>query len=125
MLHVGRSNTILYVDRWHDVVAFYRDGLGLAIEFENDWFVEFAVAPASFVSVADAARASVRPGDGAGLTLSWRVADVHAVRRELTDRGLSVGEVGRRWGADVLDLFDPSGNRLEFWSSDDPASGAG
>ena len=117
MLHVGRSNTILYVDRWRDVVAFYRDGLGLAIEFENDWFVEFSVGPASFVSVADAARASIRPGHGAGLTLSWQVADVRAVRADLIERGIDVGEVGRRWGAVVFDVLDPSGNRLEFWSA--------
>lgn len=110
-----RSNTILYSDRWVETVAFYRERLGLAVEFENDWFVEFSVAPGAFVSVADASRATVAPGRGAGVTLSLQVDDVHQLRADLLRSGGEVGDVGRRWGADVLYLHDPSGNRVEFW----------
>lgn len=116
MIDVERTNTILYCDRWSDAVAFYRDALGLAVVFENDWFVEFAVGAGAFVSVADAARSSMAPGDGSGLTLSWRVADVTAVRSELRRRGVDVGAVGSRWGAATFDVCDPSGNRIEFWA---------
>ncbi len=121
MVDVRRSNTILYSDRWRATVAFYRDVLALGIEFQNDWFVEFAVGPGAFVSIADAARSSIAPGNGAGVTLSWRVDDVHRVRAELIDRGVAVGEVTTRWGSEVLDVFDPSGNRVELWSSDSPS----
>jgi catechol 2,3-dioxygenase-like lactoylglutathione lyase family enzyme len=121
MVRVRRSNTILYCDRWLATVDFYRDVLALRIAFRNDWFVEFAVGPGAFVSIADAARSSIRPGNGAGVTLSWRVDDVHDVRAELIDRGIEVGEITARWGADVLDVFDPSGNRVELWSSDAPS----
>ena len=116
MLEVERTNTVLYVDRWTDAVVFYREVLGLAVAFENDWFVEFVVHEGAYVSVADASRSSVRAGDGAGLTLSWQVADVDALRTSLHDAGADVGELGTRFGARVLDVFDPAGNRIEFWS---------
>jgi catechol 2,3-dioxygenase-like lactoylglutathione lyase family enzyme len=116
MIAVERTNTVLYCERWVETVAFYRDTLGLDVAFENDWFVEFAVHPGAYVSIADAARTSVRPGDGSGITLSWRVADVTAVRSALAEAAVSVGEPRRRFGADVIDVFDPSGNRIEFWS---------
>jgi catechol 2,3-dioxygenase-like lactoylglutathione lyase family enzyme len=116
VVQVQRSNTILYTERWAECVEFYRAGLCLAVTHENDWFVEFALGPDSFVSIADAARSSVEPGDGRGVTLSLRVDDVNATRSALVAAGVAVGEVGTRWGAVVIDVFDPSGNRLEFWS---------
>lgn len=116
MIRPARTNTILYCERWTETVAFYRDVVGLPEEFANDWFVEFALGAGSFLSVADAARASIRPSGGAGLTLSWQVADVAAVREELVAAGAAVGELRRRWGSPVLDLFDPEGNRVELWS---------
>lgn len=122
MVAVERTNTVLYCERWPETVRFYRHALGLAVTFENDWFVEFAVRPGAFLSVADASRSSIRPGDGAGLTLSWQVADITAVRSSLADAGVAVGELGRRFGSDVFDVFDPAGNRIEFWS-DSPGDG--
>ena len=116
MVTVRRSNTILYTDRWADTVAFYRDSLSLTIAFENDWFVEFALGAGSFVSVADAARSSIAPGRGDGITLSLQVDDVYAVRSDLVRAGVETGEAGVRWGADVVDLHDPSGNRVELWA---------
>lgn len=112
---VRRANTILYTDRWAETVAFYRDTLGLRISFENEWFVELE-AGGAFVSVADARRSSVAPGEGAGITLSLQVDDVHEARAELAQAEVAVGDVGLRWGADVLDLYDPVGNRVELWS---------
>lgn len=116
MVAVERTNTVLYCEQWAETARFYRHALGLAVTFENDWFVEFAVCPGAFLSVADASRSSIRPGDGAGITLSWQVADITAVRSSLAATGVSVGEPTRRFGADVFDVFDPAGNRIEFWS---------
>ena len=98
------------------MVAFYRETLALRVDFENEWFVEFAVGPGTFVSVADAGRATIPPGRGAGITLSLQVDDVHDVRSELLRRGAEVTQVVIRWGAEVLDVRDPAGNRLEFWA---------
>jgi catechol 2,3-dioxygenase-like lactoylglutathione lyase family enzyme len=116
MVHVERSNTILYCERWTETVAFYRDVLGFTVAFENDWFVEFAVHAGSFVSIANASRSSIRTGDGAGLTLSWQVADVDAVGASLRDAGVDVGDLTTRFGACAIDVLDPTGNRIEFWS---------
>lgn len=116
MLDVDRVNTVLYCDRWTETVAFYRDLLGLAVAFENDWFVEFEVTADSFLSIADAARATVGAGDGRGITLSWRVADVAAARAAMIGAGVDAGPVRARFGSPVVDLYDPSGNRIELWS---------
>lgn len=119
MVSPRRSNTIVYTNRWGDTVAFYRDSLGFGVAFANDWFVEFEVAPGAYLSVADAARATVAAGDGRGITLSFRVDDVAAARAELVGRDVEVSAVGERWGAAVVDLHDPAGNRVELWSSPD------
>jgi catechol 2,3-dioxygenase-like lactoylglutathione lyase family enzyme len=113
---VGRSNTILYCQLWADTVDFYRRVLGLAVSFENDWFVELVLGGDSFVSVADAARATIPSSGGAGITLSWQVADVAASRLALAERGVAVGEIISRWGAATLFVTDPEGNRIELWS---------
>lgn len=116
MLHVERSNTILYCARWNETVAFYRGLLGGAVTFENDWFVELAVGDGSYVSIADASRATIEPAAGAGITLSWQVADVEATRLVLLDVGIPVSAVITRFGAQVVDVFDPEGHRIELWS---------
>lgn len=116
MLAIRRTNTIVYCERWEATVAFYRDALELAITFANEWFVEFQLTPESFLSVADHRRATIAAGGGAGLTLSWQVADVAAARRLLLERGVEVGPVRSRWGAATVDLHDPEGNRIELWT---------
>ena len=87
-MQIQRSNTILYCERFADMVAFYRDVLRLDVAFENEWFVEFSLGSGAFLSVADATRASIRSGDGRGLTMSWRVADVHEARAALIASGV-------------------------------------
>lgn len=116
MVRAARANTILYCEPWNETIEFYRDALGLAITFENDWFVEFEVAPGCFVSIADSRRSSIAPGDGRGITLSWEVADVAAERRRLLAHGVAAGELRPRFGSLTVDLFDPTGNRIELWS---------
>lgn len=120
MIQVERANTILYCDPWAATVAFYRRVLALDVSFENDWFVEFSVGPGSYLSVADARRSSVDAGDGTGLTISLRVPDVATARSTLLDAGVDVGAIGIRFGSPFVDVHDPSGNRLEFWSSTTP-----
>ena len=116
MIDVLRVATILYSRRWPDSVAFYRDILGLPTVVEKDWFVELQVGATGFLGVADAARASVAGGDGAGLTLSWQVGDLGATRRQLVEAGVAVSETRSRWGAKVAYIFDPDGYRIELWS---------
>ena len=109
------TNTIIYCGQWADVVDFYRHRLGLRPTMERDWFVEFEIHTGAHLSVADASRATIAPGDGSGLTLSWRVADIEAARARLATRG-EVSAVRERWDADAFVVFDPVGNRIEFWA---------
>ena len=111
-----RTNTILYCQAYEESVRFYRDLLKLEIAAEKDWFVEFHLGNEAFVSVADAGRTHIPAGSGAGITLSWQVEDVRALRYRLVDIGIDVSPVVWRWGAWVLFLWDPSGNRIELWS---------
>jgi catechol 2,3-dioxygenase-like lactoylglutathione lyase family enzyme len=113
---VARVNTILYCTEWAATVGFYRDQLELPVEFANDWFVEFALGDAAFVSVADARRSTIDAGDGRGITLSWEVADVRVAGDALRAVGVDVSTVTRRFGSEVIDLFDPAGNRIELWA---------
>lgn len=111
-----RANTILYCRNWLPTVEFYRDRLGLAVHFQNDWLVEFQVAGASFVSVADAARATIMSCGGQGITLSFRVEDIVQAHCDLAAGGLAPTAIGRVWGAQAFYLFDPEGHRIEIWA---------
>jgi catechol 2,3-dioxygenase-like lactoylglutathione lyase family enzyme len=110
-----RSNTILYCRQWRRTVDFYSRCLGLAVSFENDWLVEFQVSDSSFVSIADAARATIGSADGLGITLSFKVADVKRTHRELTQAGVSLSAMRRIWGVKAFYVFDPEGHRIEIW----------
>ena len=111
------TNTILYCQRWQETVDFYRHKLQFPITFESDWFVEFQLTPTSRLSVADERRATIKSSGGAGLTLTFQVADAEQAWQELNGRGLSLGPVkDHAWGARVFYFFDPEGHRLEVWS---------
>lgn len=114
---VNRSNTILYVRRWNETVAFYRDRLGLEIAFRNDWIVEFRLTPTAFLSVADQSRTTMASGNGKGVTLSFQIDDLQAAHRAFMKDGLTPTAIRTQvMGADVFYLFDPERNRIEFWS---------
>jgi catechol 2,3-dioxygenase-like lactoylglutathione lyase family enzyme len=108
-------NTILYCRAWPDTVDFYRRVLGLTATYSTDWFVEFRITHDAFVSVADASRATIEAGGGRGLTVSIRVDDLAGVRSRIESRGGTPTSVDRRFGAEVFDVHDPEGNRIEFW----------
>lgn len=115
-LDVVRTNTILYCAQWADTVAFYRDTLGLEVTHETDWFIEVSLADTAHLSLADAARATVPPGRGAGITLSWEIADVAATHATLVGLGVDVTDVATRWSAHYVELHDPEGTRIELWA---------
>jgi catechol 2,3-dioxygenase-like lactoylglutathione lyase family enzyme len=121
-LPIRRANTILYTCRWADTVPFYEETLGLAVSFRNDWFVEFQLAPGTYLSLADARRTrDPQTGAAQGVTLSWQVANLTAVRRWLQQRGVVLGPVQIRWGARTTDIHDPAGHRIELWQA--PSAG--
>ncbi len=116
---IQRTNTILYCQPWPPVAAFYRDQLGLPIAWQNDWLVEFQLTPQSFLSIADARRATVGATMGQGITLTWQVADVAHQRAVWLAQGVEISPVQARWGAQVCYFSDPVGNRIELWAVTD------
>lgn len=113
---IERANTVFYCATWAPTVAFYRSTLGLAVTFENDWFVEFSLGEAASLSIADAARATIDAVAGQGVTITLRVPDVARVHDVLRSRGVELTEIIERWGGHVCYCRDPEGHRIEFWS---------
>jgi uncharacterized glyoxalase superfamily protein PhnB len=112
------TNTILYCRRWQETVDFYRDKLQFPITFASDWFVEFQLAGAAHLSVADERRATVKSSGGAGITLTFQVDDADQAWQALSQQGLTLGPLkDHAWGARVFYFFDPEGHRLEVWSA--------
>ena len=114
---IQRTNTILYCERWVETVSFYRDLLALSISHENDWFVEFELGGSAYLSVANAARATVSSSHGDGITLSWEVDDLVAARENLQLKDVETTSIQAKWGAQVFYFHDPEGHRLEFWAA--------
>lgn len=114
-MKIKSTNTILYCKQWQETVAFYRDGIKLLALLSNDWFVEFKLNETSRLSVADEARASIKSGDGKGITISLQVADLGQTLAELKEAGINSSPVKEVWGAKAVYVRDPEGNRIEFW----------
>jgi len=114
---VQRTNTILYCAQWAATVAFYRDQLRLPITYSNTWFVELQLGPTAYLSLADSERTTIRPANGAGLTLSWQVVDIRLIQQQLTDLGIATTAIKQKWGAQVLYFHDPEGHRIELWEA--------
>lgn len=113
-----RTNTILYCRHWQETVSFYKEYLELPVVFANEWFVEFELTKTSFLSIANAARATISAVQGQGITLTWQVSDVAAVKAKLEKQGIVTTPIKRKWQARVCYCSDPEGHRLEFWTAE-------
>ncbi|MCB9152308.1 MAG: VOC family protein [Caldilineaceae bacterium] len=112
---IQRNNTILYCQQWDATMRFYGDLLRLPVTFANDWFVEFQLTDGAFLSIANAARATIKPAQGHGITLSWRVDDIALAHQQLRGAGIEATPITAKWGARVLYFHDPEGHRIELW----------
>ncbi len=116
-MEIQTANTILYCWNWQETVAFYKEKLHLKITVDLDWFVEFELNPKSRLSIADAARTSRGSCEGKGITLTLQVNDIERAHARLQAMGLNPPGIREHpWGGRVVYIFDPEGNRLEFWS---------
>ena len=115
-MQIKSANTILYCRKWEEMVAFYQTGLKLPITASTEWFVEFKLTGTSRLSVADESRTSIKSGSGKGITIGLQVEDIEASRTQLEDAGLNPTAIKEVWGAKAFYIFDPEGNRIEFWS---------
>lgn len=112
------ANTIIYCRRWPESMHFYRDVLQLGISFQKDeWFIEFVVNGAAHLSIADAAKCTIPPGGGVGITLSFFVQDLRAAQALFTQHGIATtGIKAQGWRAPYFYVHDPEGTRIEFWT---------
>ena len=117
VMEIQTANTILYCAKWQETVAFYQTRLDLQVLTALEWFVEFRLNATARLSIADAARTTMNSCDGKGITLAWEVDDIEATHAYLQEAGLYPPQIrDHAWGAKVFFIFDPEGNRLEFWS---------
>lgn len=115
LFEIPRTNIILYCQQWPAVAEFYGTVLGLPVQYQNDWFIEYQIHEGCYLSVANAQRATIQSASGQGITLSWQVADVALAREQLTQQQVEVTAIKHKWGALVCYLHDPEGNRIELW----------
>lgn len=115
-MEIQTSNIILYCHKWHETVAFYRDRLGFPVHFSNEWFVEFALSSTARLSVANQEQSSIKSGEGKGITVSLEVNDIETVRAFMEKSGLAPTAMKEIWKSRLFYIYDPEGNRIEFWS---------
>ncbi|MDC7228244.1 MAG: VOC family protein [Spirochaetales bacterium] len=115
-------NTILYCRNWNETVDFYKNGMKLPELFRNEWFVEFELNSMARISIANEAEASVRSSGGRGVTITIEITDLDQIYSVCCGSGLNPTEIKEHpWGGRVFYLFDPEGNRLEFWTANSKA----
>ena len=116
-MHVRTVNTILYCRKWVETVDFYKTRLKLQVTASLEWFVEFKLNETSRLSIANAARTSIDTSEGRGITITLEVDDIETTHSCLKEAGVNPTAImDHRWGARVIYVYDPEGNRLEFWS---------
>jgi predicted enzyme related to lactoylglutathione lyase len=98
------------------VITFYKTTLKLDVNMSNEWFVEFKLTDNAYLSIANESRASIKSSHGQGVTITFEVEDIEASHVFLTEIGCFPGPIKTHaWEASVIYIYDPEGNRLEFW----------
>jgi len=115
-VQIKTSNTILYCQKWAETVAFYRDVLKLDVHFANDWFVEFSINNWARLSIANEVSASINSCNGQGITVCFQLDDVQIIHNYLMEAGVRPTPTKVIWGSRAFYVYDPEGNRIEFWS---------
>lgn len=108
----------LFVADMDRAVAFYRDTLGLALEYRSgdDW-AQFEAGPIK-LGLHAAAGGEVRPGG----TVAFTVMDLETSRAALAGHGVSIGHEGGGEGGEprFVEFADPDGNALALFEYSRP-----
>jgi len=115
-MKINVSNTILYCNRWKETVNFYSIGLNLTVLTDREWFVEFQLTESARLSIARADCSSIKSSEGKGLTISLQTDHIEAAYICFQKKGLHPTPIHRVWDNKAFYLFDPEGNRIEFWA---------
>lgn len=118
----------LHTDQYPEMVAFYRDALGIEMTSEQGEFASFATTPVNLSIVSrssmletlgDEGFAGTRSGSGIGLGFYFSTdAEVDAAFVEIVAKGARVVSVPTKmpWGEYIGFFSDPDGNVHEFVS---------
>jgi len=109
------ARAVVFVKDVARMTAFYRDGLGLAVLFnEGDWVELDGVA---LHTIPDAIAAGIviddppQPREETAIKLAFAAEDLAAARAHLIAAGAQMGEI-KAWGA--CDGVDPEGNVFQI-----------
>jgi predicted enzyme related to lactoylglutathione lyase len=104
---------VLYVRDMERAIRFYRDMLGLELDFESEHWTTFQTGACTLALHATDER---EPGKGEP-DPTFLVTDAEAERERLAEEGVEVTEVREPVpGTRVFDVRDPEGNRLSIES---------
>lgn len=115
-MKIKSFNTIIYCKKWDQTVSFYKNELRLPITLSKEWFVEFQLTENARISVANESKSSIKSCQGKGITISLEVKDLEALHALLEKDRLKPTMVKEIWESKQFYIYDPEGNRIEFWS---------
>lgn len=118
MIETERFGLILHTERYEACVAFYRDTMGLRMEFQKNepgqvlTILEFGAA---YLMIEPGGVASEGPKtDGQNpVVLRLNVADIDKTATALRGAGVALEVERHDWGA-IADFSDPDGNRCQL-----------
>ncbi len=104
---------VLYVRDMEGAIRFYRDTLGLELDFESEHWTTFRTGACTLALHATGRR---EPGSGEP-DPTFLVPDAAAERARLAGEGVEVTEIREPvTGTQVFDATDPEGNRFSIES---------
>lgn len=104
---------VLYVSDMERAVGFYRDTIGLEVDFESESWTTFGTGACTLALHLVERR---EPGVGEP-DPTFRVANAAAERERLSAAGVAVTEIREPVaGVQVFDVRDPDGNRISLES---------
>ena len=120
MLPIMSCHTILYCRKWKECISFYRNDFGFPVVFDNNVLVELEPAPNLRIGLMDFSRTKRNVTAPETIVLSFRVANIektYELLREKCEETLERKD--HPWGAQIVELNDPEGRMIEFWSKRD------
>ena len=111
------QETILYVRDLDAARGYYADLMGFPVTYESDWFLSFEIGPRRYLSCNGRREDyETRGTSGRGVLIEFRVEDVDATHRELSDLGVpfEFSPEDKPWGLRSCGSRDPEGYPVWF-----------
>jgi lactoylglutathione lyase len=118
MLDIERTGLILHTERYQDCVRFYRNVIGLQIEFEKDEPEQVLTCLRLgdgylMIELGGWAKDAVKSRHENPVTVRLNVTDVHAAADILRSQGVEVAVSEFGWGT-IGRFRDPDGNPCQL-----------